>query len=426
MDPRSGEILAFVSKPTFDPNLFVDGIDNESWQALNESIDKPLLNRALRGTYPPGSTYKPFMAMAALEAGKRAPGAIINDTGSWNFGGHQFRSHGPPLGAVDMHQSIVKSSNVYYYSLANELGVDAIHDFMKPLGFGQITGIDINGEVRGVLPNQQWKRNTYKKPEQQKWYAGETISLGIGQGYNAFTMLQLAQATSVLAANGIKHKPRLILGTQDSVTRALVPAAIEPPEDLKFKPDNVEVIRRAMVGVTQDGTSARVFAGASYLSGGKTGTAQAVSVGQKDKYNAAKLEEHLRDHALYTAFAPAENPQIALALVVENAGFGAAHAAPIARRVFDYVLLGRYPNEEDLQAVKTGQAASPIGKHREVASVNVLGVSDPSAGAAGVAPASLFTPSGAPQAPPKPLQAAVPGQTPGAVVPPAPVARPAR
>ena len=427
MDPRSGEILAFVSKPTFDPNLFVDGIDNESWQALNESIDKPLLNRALRGTYPPGSTYKPFMAMAALEAGKRAPGAIINDTGSWNFGGHQFRSHGPPLGAVDMHQSIVKSSNVYYYSLANELGVDAIHDFMKPLGFGQITGIDINGEVRGVLPNQQWKRNTYKKAEQQKWYAGETISLGIGQGYNAFTMLQLAQATAVLAANGIKHKPRLILGTQDSVTRALVPAAIEPPEDLNFKPENVEVIRRAMVGVTQDGTSARVFAGASYLSGGKTGTAQAVSVGQKDKYNAAKLEEHLRDHALYTAFAPAENPQIALALVVENAGFGAAHAAPIARRVFDYVLLGRYPNEEDLQAVKTGQAASPIGKHREVTSVNVLGVSDPSAGAPGVAPASLFTPSGAPQAPPRPLQAAIPGQTPGAALaPPVPVARPAR
>jgi penicillin-binding protein 2 len=426
IDPRSGEILAFVSKPTFDPNLFVDGIDNESWQALNESIDKPLLNRALRGTYPPGSTYKPFMAMAALEAGKRAPGALINDTGSWTFGGHQFRSHGPPLGAVDMHQSIVKSSNVYYYSLANELGVDAIHDFMKPLGFGQITGIDINGEVRGVLPNQQWKRNTYKKAEQQKWYAGETISLGIGQGYNAFTMLQLAQATAVLAANGIKHKPRLILGTQDSVTRALVPAVIEPPEDLKFKPENVEVIRRAMVGVTQDGTSARVFAGASYLSGGKTGTAQAVSVGQKDKYNAANLEEHLRDHALYTAFAPADNPQIALALVVENAGFGAAHAAPIARRVFDYVLLGRYPNEEDLQAVKLGQAASPIGKPREVASVNVLGVSDPSAGAAGVAPASLFTPSGAPQAPPKPLQAAVSGQPPGGLVPSAPAARAAR
>jgi penicillin-binding protein 2 len=393
LDPRTGEILAFVSKPTFDPNLFVDGIDNESWQLLNESVDKPLLNRALRGTYPPGSTYKPFMAMAALESGKRSSAAIINDTGSWTFGGHQFRSHGAPLGPVDMHQSIVKSSNVYYYSLANELGVDAIHDFMMPLGFGQITGVDINGEVRGVLPNQEWKRRNNKKPELQRWYAGETISLGIGQGYNAFTMLQLAQATGVLANGGIRHKPRLIVGTQDSVTRTLSPVAVEPPVNLNFKPEHVEVIRRALVGVTQEGTSARVFAGASYLSAGKTGTAQAVSVGQKDKYDARKLEEHQRDHALYMAFAPAENPQIALAVVVENAGFGAAHAAPIARRVFDYVLLGRYPSEEDLVAVQQGLAASPIGKSRDAASVNMLGVVDASA-VSGSVPTHLFTQQG--------------------------------
>jgi penicillin-binding protein 2 len=375
LDPRSGEILAFVSKPTFDPNLFVDGIDTESWQALNQSLDKPLLNRALRGTYPPGSTYKPFMAMAALESGKRSAGAIINDTGSWTFGGHQFRSHGAALGPVDMHQSIVKSSNVYYYSLANELGVDAIHDFMQPLGFGQVTGIDINGEVRGVLPNQDWKRRTYKRADQQRWYGGETISLGIGQGYNAFTMLQLAQATGVLANNGIKHKPRLIRGTQDSVTRILTPAPVDAPVDLGFKAEHVEVIRRALVGVTTDGTSARVFAGAGYVSAGKTGTAQAMSVGQKDKYDARKLEEHQRDHALYIAFAPADKPEIAVAVVVENAGFGAAHAAPIARRVFDYMLLGRYPNAEDLEAVQKGLAGSPIGKPRDAASVTVLGVS---------------------------------------------------
>jgi penicillin-binding protein 2 len=374
LDPRSGEILAFVSKPTFDPNLFVDGIDTESWQALNQSLNKPLLNRALRGTYPPGSTYKPFMALAALESGKRSAAAVINDTGSWTYGGHQFRSHGAALGPVDMHQSIVKSSNVYYYSLANELGVDAIHDFMKPLGFGQVTGIDINGEVRGVLPNQDWKRRTYKRADQQRWYGGETISLGIGQGYNTFTMLQLAQATGVLANGGIKHKPRLILGTQDSVTRAIALAAIEPPTDLGFKPEHIEVIRRAMASVTQDGTSARVFAGASYLSAGKTGTAQAVSVGQKEKYDARKLEEHQRDHALYIAFAPADKPEIALAVVVENAGFGAAHAAPIARRVFDYVLLGRYPNEEDLEAVQKGLAGSPIGKPRNAANVTVMGL----------------------------------------------------
>jgi len=223
LDPTTGEVLAFVSKPTFDPNLFVDGIDSESWQGLNESIDKPLLNRALRGTYPPGSTYKPFMALAALESGKRQPGSITQDAGSWMFGGHQFRSHGAGLGPVDMHQSIVKSSNVYYYSLANDLGVDAMHDFMKPLGFGQITGIDINGEVRGVLPSQEWKRKTYKKADQQKWYPGETISLGIGQGYNTFTMLQLAQATAILANNGVKHKPRLVIATQDPVSRAIQP-----------------------------------------------------------------------------------------------------------------------------------------------------------------------------------------------------------
>jgi penicillin-binding protein 2 len=370
LDPKTGEVLAFVSKPTFDPNLFVDGIDTESWQSLNESIDKPLLNRALRGTYPPGSTYKPFMALAALETGKRTAGQVIQDNGSWSFGGHVFRSHGDQgLGPVDMATSIVKSSNVYYYSLANEMGVDTIHDFMRPLGFGDITGIDINGEVRGVLPSQAWKRNYYKRPEQKKWFAGETISLGIGQGYNSFTMLQLAHATATLVNNGVKHKPRLIIGTQDPVTRTVTPVPPEPPTALGYKPEHVEVIRRAMVGVTQGGTSARVFAGAPYLSGGKTGTAQAVTIGQKEKYNASKLEEHQRDHALYIAFAPADDPKIAVAAIVENAGFGAASAAPITRRIFDYWLLGQYPSEEDLIAVRRGQAASPIGKPRNAADV---------------------------------------------------------
>jgi penicillin-binding protein 2 len=370
LDPKTGEVLAFVSKPTFDPNLFVDGIDTESWQSLNESVDKPLLNRALRGTYPPGSTYKPFMALAALETGKRGATQVIQDNGSWSFGGHVFRSHGDHgLGPVDMFSSIVKSSNVYYYSLANEMGVDAIHDFMRPLGFGDVTGIDINGEVRGVLPSQAWKRAYYKRPEQKKWFAGETISLGIGQGYNSFTMLQLAHATATVVNNGIKHKPRLIIGTQDPVSRAVTPVAPEPPQALGFKPEHVEVIRRAMVGVTQGGTSARVFSAAAYLSGGKTGTAQAVSIGQKEKYNASKLEEHQRDHALYIAFAPAEDPKIALAAIVENAGFGAASAAPITRRIFDYWLLGQYPSEEDLIAVRKGLAANPVGKPRNAADV---------------------------------------------------------
>lgn len=365
MDPKSGEVLAFVSKPTFNPNLFVEGIDTESWQELNGSIDKPLLNRALRGTYPPGSTYKPFMAMAALQTGKRSSSTIINDAGSWSFGGHTFRSHGDGgLGPVDMYRSIVMSSNVYYYSLANELGVDAMHDFMKPLGFGQMTGIDILGEVSGVLPSQEWKRNAYKRPEQKKWYAGETISLGIGQGYNTFTMLQLASATATLVNGGIRYTPRLVLSIQDAVSQAKTQLPTPEAQNLGYSAENVAIIRKALVGVTQEGTSTRVFAGAGYLSGGKTGTAQAVGIGQKSKYDARKMEEHLRDHALYIAFAPADDPKIALALVVENAGFGAQHAAPIARRVFDYWLMGQYPSEEDIAAVKKGLAAAPIGKPR--------------------------------------------------------------
>ena len=373
LDPKTGEVLAFVSKPTFDPNLFVDGIDQESWQALNESPDKPLLNRALRGTYPPGSTYKPFMAMAALQTGVRSPTALINDPGFYMFGGHRFGSPENERGGImDMHRAIVESSNVYFYTLANELGVERMHDFMAPLGFGQITGIDINGEVRGVLPNQAWKRGYFKRPEQKKWFAGETISLGIGQGYNSFTILQLAQATAVIANNGIKHKPRLVLGTQDTVTRALHPLPAEPPVDLGYKPQNVAIVRKGMVGVTQAGTSTRVFVGAGYLSGGKTGTAQAVSIGQNVKYSKSRMDENQRDHALYVAFAPAADPKIALAVIVENAGWGAGVAAPIARRVFDYVLLGQYPSEEDMIAVQKGLAATPIGKPRKAAEMNAL------------------------------------------------------
>ncbi|MDM7951426.1 penicillin-binding protein 2 [Hydrogenophaga sp.] len=362
IDPRSGEVLAFVSKPTFDPNLFVEGIDVENWKALNESLDKPLLNRALRGTYPPGSTYKPFMALAALETGTRTASTVINDPGFWMFGNHRFRSHGDGgLGPVDMARSIIKSSNVYYYSLANEMGVEAMHDFMAPLGFGQITGIDLRGELRGVLPNQEWKRNAFKRPEQKKWYAGETISLGIGQGYNTFTMLQVAHAMATLANGGYKYTPQLTLATENVLTRERTLQVDQTPVNLGYKPEHVKTILQAMHGVTTEGTAARVFSGAGYLSGGKTGTAQAVTIGQKDKYDARKLEEHQRDHSLYVAFAPLDQPRVALAVVVENAGFGSAHAAPIARRVFDFLLMDQYPNAQDLAAVQKGEAAAPIG-----------------------------------------------------------------
>ena len=369
IEPATGEVLAFVSKPTFDPNLFVEGIDSESWQALSESLDKPLLNRALRGTYPPGSTYKPFMAMAALQLGKRAPSVVINDPGFYTFGGHTFRSHEGGLGGVDMHRAIQHSSNTYFYSLAVDLGVDAIHDFMKPLGFGQSTGIDLGGEVRGVLPSTAWKRDNYKRPELKKWYAGETVSLGIGQGYNAFTILQLATATATLSNGGIKHRPHLVRAIKDTVSGQVVSSVQAPAVDLGFAPKSVDIVRNALVAVNKAGTGARVFAGAPYSSAGKTGTAQAVSWGANVKYNAKAIEEHQRDHSLFIAFAPAEAPKIAIAVIVENAGFGAAHAAPIVRRVFDYWLAGQYPNEADLAAVQAGKAGAPIGKPRAVSEV---------------------------------------------------------
>jgi penicillin-binding protein 2 len=370
LDPKTGEVLAFVSKPTFDPNLFVDGIDVDNWQALNESPDKPLLNRALRGTYPPGSTYKPFMALAALQSGKRSEKVSISDPGFFMFGNHRFRDDKEGgHGVVDMYKSIVESCDTYYYTLARDMGVDLIYEQMKPLGFGQITGIDILGESRGVLPSTDWKRTTYKKAEQQRWYSGETISLGIGQGYNSFTMLQVAHATATIANNGLKMRPHIVREVLDIETKAPTPVAKEPIGQLPLSPENLDIIKRAMIGVNIEGTSATSFAGAQYVSAGKTGTAQVYTVKQNEKYNAATVDERMRDHALFIAFAPADDPKVALAMVVENSGFGAQNAAPIARRVFDFVIMGQYPSEEDIAAVQTGQATRPIGKPRDVANV---------------------------------------------------------
>jgi penicillin-binding protein 2 len=370
IDPRNGEVLAFVSKPTFDPNLFVDGIDSESWKDLNESADKPLLNRALRGTYPPGSTYKPFMALAALNSGKRNPDTIIMDNGVFVFGGHRFRSpENERGGAMNMRRSIVESSNVYYYTLANEMGVDLIHAQMSQLGFGRLTGIDLKGEVKGILPSTDWKRNNYKRPEQKKWYAGETISLGIGQGYNTFTMLQVANALSTVVSDGRRNQPRVVREIENVLTRERMAPARDALEALPLKPEHTAVIREAMFGVTKEGTGTRVFAGAAYLSGGKTGTAQAVGLRQNEKYVASRLEEYKRDHSLYEAFAPVDNPRVALAVIVENAGFGAQAAAPIARRVLDYLLLGLYPSEEDIALVQQGRASAPVGSQRKASEV---------------------------------------------------------
>jgi penicillin-binding protein 2 len=370
LDPKTGEVLAFVSKPTFDPNLFVDGIDADNWQALNESPDKPLLNRALRGTYPPGSTYKPFMALAALQTGKRSEKVLISDPGFFMFGNHRFRDDKEGgHGVVDMYKSSVESCDTYYYTLARDMGVDLIYEQMKPLGFGQITGIDILGESRGILPSTEWKRTSYKKAEQQRWYSGETISLGIGQGYNSFTMLQLAHATATIANNGLKMRPHIVREVLDVETKVPTPVAKEPIGQLQLSPEHLDIIKRAMIGVNIEGTSATSFVGAQYVSAGKTGTAQVFTVKQNEKYNAATVDERMRDHALYIAFAPADEPRVALAMVVENAGFGAQNAAPIARRVLDFVILGQYPSEEDIAAVQKGQATRPIGKPRDVANV---------------------------------------------------------
>jgi penicillin-binding protein 2 len=340
IEPSSGDVLAFVSKPTFDPNLFVDGIDPKSWDELNTDPDKPLLNRALRGTYPIGSTYKPFLALAALETGKRRADTVIQDNGTFLFGNRVFRdSNKVPLGRVDMHRSIVKSSDVYYYQLANDLGVNAIHDFMKPFGFGQITGIDVEGEQTGILPSTAWKEKRFK----QKWYPGETISVGIGQGYNSFTLLQLAHATATLANNGIVMKPHLVKAVEDPRTGERRPTVPKESYRIPIKPEHLRVVREAMADVNISGTGRVAFQGVPYRVAGKTGTAQVIGIKQGEKYNESRVAERHRDHSLFIAFAPVDDPKIAMAVLVENGGFGARAAAPIARQVLDYYLLGKMP-----------------------------------------------------------------------------------
>jgi penicillin-binding protein 2 len=342
IEPATGGILAFVSKPGFDPNLFVDGIDLASWNLLNTSPDRPMVNRALAGTYPPGSTFKPYMALTALELGKRTPQQTIYDPGFFQFGNHRFRDDKPGgHGTVDMYKSIVASCDTYYYVLSNDLGIDNIARFIGQFGFGAKTGIDIEGEATGVLPSQEWKRERFSKPEQQKWYAGETISVGIGQGYNAYTPLQMAQSMAMLANNGVLYRPHLVNYIENirSGERTLVEPKIE--RAITLKPENIEFIKRALAGVNTEGTGARAFAKAEYTSAGKTGTAQVIALKQNEKYDEKRMAERHRDHALFIAFAPLDSPKIALAVVVENAGFGARAAAPIARQVLDYYLLGK-------------------------------------------------------------------------------------
>jgi len=346
IDPSSGDVLAFVSKPGFDPNLFVDGIDAANWQELNESADKPLLNRPLRGAYPPGSTIKPFLALSALTSGRRTPGQAIHDPGFFQIPGqaHRFRDDKPGgHGTVDMYKSIVVSCDTYYYMLANDTDIDDTARFLGTLGFGQKTGIDIEGELTGTLPSREWKRQRFAgknfREEHRKWYLGDSISAGIGQGYNAFTPIQLAHAIAMIASDGVGFTPHLVKTVQNVKTGEVRDIARDPASRLEVKPEHLAIIRNALVGVNKEGTSAAAFKGAQYVSGGKTGTAQVFSL-KGEKYSEHHLDERLRDHAWFIAYAPADRPQIALAVLVENGGFGAQAAAPIARKVIDRYLLG--------------------------------------------------------------------------------------
>src|SRR5690606_13757962 len=274
----------------------------------------------------------------------------ISDPGYYEFGGQRFRNAGgAAYGMTDMHRAIVVSSDTYFYSLGPEIGVNALHDFSKQFGFGQITGIDLDGERAGVLPSTEWKRNAYKGRERQRWYAGETISVAVGQGYNSFTLLQLAQATSTLADNGAYRRPHLVHAVRDTRTGEVKVTPSDPEYRIPLEQHNVDIIKAAMADVVRAGTARRAFAGASYQSAGKTGTAQVFSL-RGAQYRASELDERLRDHALFMGFAPLENPRIAVALLVENAGWGASVAAPIARKVFDYWLAKTAPAAPTLPA----------------------------------------------------------------------------
>ncbi|SDX73291.1 penicillin-binding protein 2 [Nitrosomonas halophila] len=343
MDPSNGEILAFVSKPGFDPNLFVDGIDHYNWRLLNESKDRPLNNRALRGVYPPGSTFKPFMALAGLELGKRTPHYAINDPGFFSLPGssHRFRDWKPGgHGRVDLHKSLVVSCDTYYYMLSHDLGISNIHTFIAQFGFGNKTGVDIPGEMSGLLPSPEWKKERFNQP----WFPGDTISVGIGQGFNLATPLQLTFATMLLANNGKAFRPHFIKQQANHQQDLIKDNFAEEMYRLNLKQEHLDHIKQALVDVTRPGgTAAHAGADAAYTFAGKTGTSQVINIKQGERYIASKIDERHRDHALFTAYAPAEHAQIVLTVLVENGGSGGATAAPIARKVLDYFFLGIMP-----------------------------------------------------------------------------------
>jgi penicillin-binding protein 2 len=365
LDPQNGDVIALVSRPGFDPNSFARGVTRSEFAALNESIDRPLFNRALRGMYPPGSTVKPVIALAGLAYKVIDPGSPHFCSGVFFLPGsrHQYREgKGGRHGYVDMVDAIARSCDVYFYGLAQTLGVQRIADFMQPFGFGAPTGIDIGGEKSGLLPSPAWKRKVFARPADQVWFPGETVIFGIGQGYLNVTPLQLAHVASVIASRGKVFKPRLVTGMRDATTGKIRPVAPAPEPDIDVAtPEQWDVVVKGMIGATTRGTAAASGAGAGYTMAGKTGTAQVFSVAQNEKYDAKTVQERLRDHAWFIAFAPVEAPRIAVAVLVENGGFGAAAAAPVARKVMDAYLLRRFPPPVATNAANTTTAAAVPG-----------------------------------------------------------------
>jgi penicillin-binding protein 2 len=345
IDPNNGDVLAMVSAPGFDPNPFGRGLTRAEYALLRDNIDVPLLNRALRGQYPSGSTIKPGLALAGLVYHEVEPNATKFCQGVWRLPGSSlaFREGRTGRhGAMDLRHAVARSCDVYFYELANAIGVDHMAEFLAPFGFGSLTGIDIGGEKPGLLPSREWKRKAFKRPADQIWFPGETVNFGIGQGYFLVTPLQLAHYTAVIANRGKSHKPRLVIGVRDPGTHEVKRFAAVRNEEIKNVSDEQwQIVTEGMAGTLRYGTAAG-FAGKNmtYTIAGKTGTAQVFTVARNQSLDNQKtVSDRLRDHSWFVAFAPAEHPRIAVAVIVENGGYGSALASPIARQVMDTYLL---------------------------------------------------------------------------------------
>ena len=366
IDPQNGDVIALASRPGFDPNLFARGLTGPEFKALNENIDRPLFNRALRGTYPPGSTIKPLVALAGLTYGVATPATTRFCRGWFSLPGsrHRFRDWKPRgHGTLAMVGAIAQSCDVYFYTLADEIGPTRLAEFLAHFGLGAPTGIDVGGEKSGILPSPEWKRKAYRRPQDQVWFPGETVIFGIGQGFMLTTPVQLAHMTAIIGSRGKNYQPRLVTALRDPVTGTQTPIPPKLVENLTVaKPEDWQVAIDGMIAVTHGGTASRSAAGAPYTIAGKTGTAQVFTVAQNEKYDEKTINERLRDHAWFVAFAPAEDPKIAVAVLVENGRSGSGTAAPIARKVIDAYLLRKFPPPPSAEDAATTAAAATGGE----------------------------------------------------------------